>query len=375
VPVIQGRAFVRVDKRCALGNVTGCTRRPKRIVQLKTALPEQTGVLAAIGRTPLVRLERFLPQVPINVFAKLEYMNPGGSVKDRPALQMIQDAMSAGMLRRGHLVIESSSGNMAIGLAQACIYFGLRLICVVDPKATRQNLRILRAYGATIDLVAKPDPSTGDFLSARLDRVRELVAVNPGAFWPNQYANKANSQAHHRTMAEIVDASKGRVDYLFCSASTCGTVRGCAEYVRSNGLDTRIYAVDAVGSVIFGGARGKRLIPGHGSGICPPLFELWMAHRSIRVSDLECVTGCRRLLQHEAILAGGSSGAVAIALEKVCHEIESGSTCVLIFPDRGDRYLDTVYRDQWVRRNLGSIPTSTRCDDTYGVPKIAAASF
>ena len=132
-------------------------------------------ILSTIGQTPLVRLTRVLGDCPFRLFAKLEGFNPGGSAKDRPALQILQEAMERGALKPGTVVIESSSGNLGIGLAQACRYFGLRFICVVDPKTTPQNIRILKAYGAEIDLVAEPDPVTGEFLQARIKRVQSLL--------------------------------------------------------------------------------------------------------------------------------------------------------------------------------------------------------
>jgi len=253
-------------------------------------------------------------------------------------------------------VIESSSGNLGIGLAQACRYMGLRFICVVDPKTTTQNIRILKAYGAEIDLVKEPDPATGEFLQARIDRVHTLLRMIEDSFWTNQYANVSNAQAHyHTTMREIAAQLHGRIDYLFVSTSTCGTLRGCAEYIRDHGLRTRIIAVDAHGSVIFGGESGKRLIPGHGASRRPELFCAGLADECVRVSDLDCVVGCRRLVGSEGILAGGSSGGVLMALEQVAGRIPEGATCALIFHDRGERYLETIYSDEWVEEHFGNI--------------------
>jgi cysteine synthase A len=170
----------------------------------------------------------------------------------------------------------------------------------------------------------------------------------------NQYSNVYTAAAHHRTMEEICAFFNGQVDYLFCPASTCGTLRGCAEYLRKNGMDhTRIIAVDAVGSVIFGGAKGKRLIPGHGAGTRPGLYQEGLADRCIPVTDLECVIGCRLLLSKEALLVGGTAGATLMAVEHIKDQIPSGANCVLIFPDRGERYLDTIYCDEWVEKQFG----------------------
>jgi cysteine synthase A len=285
----------------------------------------------------------------------LEALNPGGSTKDRPAFSIIENALLTGAILPGTTVIESSSGNMGIGLAQVCSRFGLRLICVVDPKTTRQNLSLLKAYGAEVDLVTEPDPATGDYLQARMNRVQKLLADIKNSFWPNQYANEYNPIAHHRTMQEIMTALDGKIDYLFCAVSTCGTLRGCAEYVKSHNLRTKIIGVDAVGSVIFSGPRAKRLIPGHGAAVKPRLFREDLADHCIHVTDLDCVVGCRRLAREEAILAGGSSGAILMAIERIKHEIFKGAACAAIFPDRGERYLDTIYSDGWVREHFGDV--------------------
>src|SRR5215208_1165788 len=174
------------------------------------------GVLSAIGNTPLVRLGKLSENLRLEVFAKLKAHNPGGSMKDRPAANIIKNAICAGLLRPDSVVIESSSGNMGIGLAQVCAYAGLRFICVVDVKVTSQNLKLLKAYGAEVDLVTKPDPETGELLQARINRVKELLNTTEHSFWPDQYSNLNNSLAHHQTMLEISEALDGEIDYFFC---------------------------------------------------------------------------------------------------------------------------------------------------------------
>jgi cysteine synthase A len=313
------------------------------------------GVLSAIGNTPLVNLPNVLGDIPFNLYGKLEMLNPGGSIKDRTAISILEHALDSGKINVGTVIVESSSGNMGIGLAQACLQFGLRFVCVVDPKTTQQNIRLLEAYGAELDYVSEPDPVTGEYLQARLDRVKYRLRTITNSFWPNQYANPYNPKAHNRTMQEIVTQLGGKLDYLFCATSTCGTMRGCAEYVREHHLPTKIMAVDAVGSVIFGGPRKKRLIPGHGAAVTPALFHPDLAHKAIQVTDVDCIVGCRRLARKEAILAGGSSGAVLMAVEKIQDSIEPGANCVVIFPDRGERYLDTIYSDDWVEKHFGSL--------------------
>jgi 2,3-diaminopropionate biosynthesis protein SbnA len=314
------------------------------------------GILTAIGNTPLVQMERVIPGAGFRLFAKLEALNPGGSSKDRPAVGILRHAWESGAIDGDTVVVESSSGNMGIGLAQACLIYGLRFICVVDPKVTQQNLRMLEAYGAELDLVERPDPVSGEFLQARIQRVKNLLSLIPGSFWTNQYGNEMNSLSHYATtMHEIASALQGEVDFLFCATSTCGTLRGCSEYVRDHGMRTQVVAVDAVGSLIFSDEQGRRLIPGIGSGMRPGLLRPGLVQRCVHVTDLDCVMGCRRLVRYEGILAGGSSGGVLMAVDKLQHEIPPDATCVMILPDRGERYLDTVYSDRWVREQLGEV--------------------
>ncbi|MBW4508476.1 MAG: 2,3-diaminopropionate biosynthesis protein SbnA [Scytonematopsis contorta HA4267-MV1] len=312
-----------------------------------------SGILTVIGNTPLLKLENVFKNAHFQLFAKMEMFNPGGSVKDRPALNMLMKAFQKGDIKPGDTIIESSSGNLGIGLAQASTVLGLRFICVIDPKTTQQNINILRAYGAQVDIVTEPDPITGDFLPARINRVNSLLKSIPNSFWCNQYANLNNAAAHYQTMHEIVTALDGKLDYLFCSTGSCGTLRGCAEYIRSNNLDTKIIAVDAKGSVIFGGKRAKRLIPGHGAARVPELLQPGLEDMCIHVSDMDCVVGCHRLLSTEAILAGGSSGGVITAIDKKQQDIPANAICAAIFCDRGERYLDTIYSNSWLKNNFG----------------------
>ena len=315
------------------------------------------GILGAIGGTPLVQLEKFFASSHFNCFAKLEGLNPGGSSKDRPAVAIIERALQAGEIDSGTLVIESSSGNTGIGLAQVCAYHGLRFRCLVDPKVTPQNIDILAAYGAEIEMIEHSDPESGEYLPAKLKRIHSLLNSVENSFWANQYASIENSGAHYRsTVKEILRDLDGRMlDYLIIATGTCGTLRGCMEFLVDHGYPTRVIAVDALGSQIFSNAKQNRLIPGLGSAICPKLTPTDGVHRIVYVSAMDCVVGCRRLVQTEAILAGGSSGGVITAVERLSHEIPEGSTVVVLLPDRGERYLDTIYSDQWVRENLGEI--------------------
>ena len=312
-------------------------------------------IVSVIGNTPLVSLNKLFKERPNRIFAKIEAFNPGGSIKDRTALSIIQQGLRTGRLHAKSVVVASSSGNMGIGLAQVCAYFDLHLICVVDPKVTTQNLRLLEAYGAQVDMVLEADPATGEYLKPRLARVQALMREHKNSFWPNQYSNLYAVKAHYATMREIVLALNRQVDYLFCSASTCGTLRGCVEYIRSHKLKTKVIAIDAVGSIIFGGEPAMRLLPGHGASVVPKLYKPNLADQVMMMSDLDCVIGCRRLVRNEGILAGGSSGAVLEAFERMRSEIPLDANCALIFPDRGERYLDTIYSNEWVTEHFGDV--------------------
>lgn len=316
------------------------------------------GILEAIGSTPVVRLRRYLDAPDVTLFAKIESANPGGSAKDRPARQMIESAIARGDVSHRTTVIESSSGNMGIGLAQACRYHGLRFICVVDPHAQPQNIAIMKALGAEIDIVRQP--LDGDFLSARLNRVRRLLRSHSRAFWPNQYANEQNPLAHQLgTMREVYETLGHDFDYVYVATSSTGTARGCRECLHRIGHHARVVAVDAVGSVLFGGSSGLRKIPGLGAGRVPALATNQRFDEMQRVSDIDCVVGCRRLAQREAILVGGSGGGVLEAIRSQAPHL-AGKTCVAILHDSGTRYLDTIYTDSWVENTLGISPSEIR---------------
>jgi cysteine synthase A len=313
-------------------------------------------ILEAVGNTPLLKLGKLFADAPFHVYAKVEALNPGGSMKDRPALAMIREGLASGAITRDSVVVESSSGNMGIGLAQACRYFDIRFICVVDPRTTELNLAMLRAYGAEVDMVREPDPASGEFLQARIARVNELLATTPGSTWVDQYSNPANIRSHHETtIREILDALDGELDYLFCAVSTCGTLGGCASMLRESGHPAKVIAVDAVGSAIFASEKAKRPIPGLGAGIVPPLLDHSLVHECIHVTPADCVVGCRKLVREEAVLAGGSAGGVIRAIEMMGGRIPAGARCVAVLPDRGERYLDTIYSDEWVREHCGDM--------------------
>lgn len=308
------------------------------------------GITSSIGNTPLIKLNNLFPSYNFELYAKLEYLNPSGSAKDRSALAIMRNAFESGMIHSNTTIIESSSGNFGIALAQICAQWKLPFICVVDPKITQRNLKILKAYGAKIDMVTEPDVKTGEYLQARINRVHYLMSTLEHSYRPDQYSNPFNPIGHKTSAKEIYDSLNGKIDYVFCAVSTCGTIRGYREFFSEMVPNAKIIAVDAVGSIIFGGERKKRLLPGHGSGIVPDLFYPEIADNCIHVTDSDCVLGCKKLMKTEGIMSGGSTGAVVSAIEKYSDSIVPNSTCIMLIYDRGERYEDTIYSDSWLKK-------------------------
>lgn len=307
-----------------------------------------------VGRTPLMPLRRLPNRPDIKVWGKLESFNPGGSAKDRTALAMLRRGWSDGSIGPDSTIVESSSGNLGVALARWCSRLQLPFHCVLDSRANVATVALIGALGGVVHRVERGDPATGDLLAARMARVEELLATIDGAVWLNQYANPAALEAHSQgTMREIAEALDHRVDWLFVAVSTTGTLGGCRRYVQQHGMNTRLVAVDADGSVLFGGDRCERLLTGFGAGVVSPLADGLVPDRVSRISELDTVAGCRLLARNEAIVAGASSGAVVQAFLQAAPDLAAGARVVLVLHDGGAPYLDTVYNDAWVARRLG----------------------
>lgn len=315
---------------------------------------EYDGILRCIGKTPLTRLKRLFPESPQKIYGKLELFNPGGSIKDRIAYNIVREAIEAGKITKDTCLIESTSGNMGIALARLCHYFGLKLILVTDPHLNKAAEKILRVFNAQIIKVEQHD-GYGGYLNTRLAKVQELMQEIPNCFWPDQYHNFASPQAHIKTYQEILDELQEAPDYIFIPTSTCGTLRGFADAIATKGTSTKIIAVDAVGSVIFGDEPRLRLIPGMGANRPSFFLKKEQIFDVVHIADAESVIGCRDLLCRESILAGGSSGAVVKAIEKTIQSIPDHATIVALIPDSGERYLETIYSDEWVIEKFGEI--------------------
>ena len=304
-------------------------------------------ILDCIGKTPLIRLSRMFTDQSITVVAKMELLNPGGSIKDRPALYMLQEGLKSGLIHKDSHIVESSSGNLAIALAMACKIYGLKFTAVIDPKIASANLQMLKLYKANIEMVSEKDQN-GGYLKTRIDTVQRLCRQLPNAVWINQYANPNNWKSHYYGEAEeIINQIDRSIDYMVVGASTSGTIMGVSRRLKEKFPHLKVIAVDIVGSVLFGGHSGPREIPGIGASTVPALLSPDEIDDVIYVDDYESALGCRELLENEGIFAGGSSGSSISAIKKLIPTIPSGSCVLTLLADRGDRYLDLVYDEEW----------------------------
>ncbi len=300
-----------------------------------------------IGNTPIVRLNRIFGNQDVRVYAKLELLNPGGSVKDRPAKFIIEQGLRDGSIPKGAHLIESTSGNLGVALAMMSRVHHLQLTCVVDPNISKTNLEIMRLYGAHIEMVTERD-ACGGYLETRIARVKSLLQEKQNGVWINQYANVRNWQSHyHGEGEELLKQLPERPDYLVMGVSTSGTILGIARRLREAYPELKVIGVDALGSMLFGNKPGKRFLPGIGASRVPELLAKEEIDDVIYASDLESCESCLDLVKDEGIFAGGSSGSVVAAIKKLIPHIPKGSCIATLFPDRGDRYMDLVYNAEW----------------------------
>lgn len=284
-----------------------------------------------------------------NVYAKLEYCNPTGSVKDRAASYIINTLLNDKTINSETTIIESTSGNFGIALSAYCRKFGLRFIAVIDPNILPVNEMLIRSQGAEIIKVTASDANDG-YLLSRIAKVKELLSRIGNSYWVNQYGNPLNARAYYNTLAEEICQFRENIDYLFIGVSSGGTITGVSQKVKQRFPNVKIIAVDIVGSVVFGGLPKKRFIPGIGSSMRPEILKEACIDDFIMVDENEVATSCRELLREEGIFAGGSSGAVISAIKKYFKgncTYKNENDVMTIFPDRGDRYVETVYNDDW----------------------------
>jgi cystathionine beta-synthase len=308
-------------------------------------------VLDLIGETPLVRLSRYDPDLRTPLVAKVEFVNPGGSIKDRPALTMIEAAEREGKLKPGGTIIEPTSGNTGLGLAMAAALRGYKVIAVMPDKMSREKIDTLRAFGAEVVVcptAVEPDSPQSYYRVA--DRLTEEI---DGAFQPNQYFNQANPQAHYEsTGPELWRQTAGKLTHFVIALGTGGTVTGVGRYLKEQNPAIEIIGADPEGSIYSGGPVHPYRVEGIGEDFWPETFDPDLVDRYVTVSDRDSFLAARRLVAREGLFAGGSTGTALCAAVQVARELDDPEALVVtIVPDGGRPYVSKVFNDSWMREH------------------------
>jgi 2,3-diaminopropionate biosynthesis protein SbnA len=286
------------------------------------------------------------------LYLKCEGFNFAGSIKLKAASEMVEIAERDAVLTPGSVLVESSSGNLGVALSMIAASKGYRFLCVTDSRCNLSTRRLMEALGSQVHIITEPD-ADGGFLGARINYVRALSATDDRYVWLNQYTHPGNWTAHHRKTAPAIARHFPRLDVLFVGAGTTGTLMGCARYFREWHRPVRIVAVDSVGSVTFGGAPGRRMIPGLGTSVRPPLLDEAYVDEVVRVEEADTIRACHRLAR-SGFLFGGSTGTVVSgAMGWLAQHDGRELTAAAIAPDLGERYLDTVYQTNWLQDLYG----------------------
>ena len=306
-------------------------------------------VLALVGNTPLVRLSRIGRGLRPAILAKMEHLNPGGSVKDRIGSRMIEDAETRGLLKPGGTIVEPTSGNTGVGLAIAAAIKGYRLVCTMADKQSQEKRDLLRAFGAEVVVcpTAVPPESPESYY-----KVAERIArETPGAYLPNQYYNAMNPESHYKTTGpELWAQTEGKITHFVLGIGTGGTVSGAGKFLKEKNKDIQIVGADPEGSLYTGGIHPYK-VEGIGEDFYPGTFDPALVDRWVRVSDRDSFLTARRLTREEGILVGGSSGTAMFAALELAKELDAAGMIVVLFADSGRSYLSKIYNDEWMRQN------------------------
>lgn len=319
-------------------------------------------ISSMIGETPLYELQRF--HCGARAYIKLEQLNPGGSIKDRTALGMIRRAESEGLLYPGIRLVESSSGNTAIGLAMLASERGYRVTAICDRHLPEGKRARLFAYGA--DIVFLPHTPPGmDTVQLRIALAEYIAEHLPGSISLGQFSNPANPQIHYDTTGpEIWDALDGRVDAVVAAVGTCGTITGVGRYMKEQNAGVLIVGVEPEGSIIFGGVEKPFFVQGGGLNFIPTILDRSVVDRGFKVSDADAIAAAHELGASDGVMVGGTAGLVLQGLRRIGAELGPESTIVGILPDGGERYLDTVYDRRWLAEHaFGPRGDGSRTED------------
>jgi cysteine synthase A len=292
------------------------------------------------------------PVLARSLYLKCEGFNFAGSIKLKAAIEMVEAAERKGLLTEDSILIESSSGNLGVALSMIAASKGYRFVCVTDSRCNLSTRLLMEALGSEVQVISDLD-SNGGFLGARIDHVRTLCASDDRYVWLSQYTNPGNWQAHYNRTAPEIAEQFPRLDVLFVGVGTTGTLMGCARWFREWHRPVRIVAVDAVGSVAFGGKPGRRMIPGLGMSMRPPLLDESFVDEVIRVEEADTIRVCHRLARRGFLFGGSTGTVVSGAMEWLDRHGTPDLTAVAIAPDLGERYLDTIYQATWLEDLYG----------------------
>lgn len=309
-------------------------------------------ILELIGNTPLVKLNSVTKELKPLILAKLEYLNPGGSVKDRIGIKMIEKAEKEGLLKQGGNIVEPTSGNTGVGLAMVAAIKGYKCTFVMPDKMSDEKRSLLRAYGA--DVIITPTNVEPDSPHSYYSVSDRLAKELPNGYKPNQYANMANPQAHYETTGpEIWEQTDGKIDYFFAGMGTGGTISGVAKYLKEKNPNVKIIGVDPEGSLYSGNIVKPYKIEGIGEDFIPETIDLKIIDDIVTVNDKESFIMTRRLAREEGILVGGSCGAAVAGVVKYVkkHNIPENKIIVVLLPDSGRSYLSKIFNDDWMKEN------------------------
>ncbi len=312
-------------------------------------MPIYNSILESIGRTPLIKLGSIGAQLSAAFLVKNEAVNPGGSIKDRIALRMIESAEKEGLLHKGSTIIEATAGNTGLGLAQVAAAKGYKCIFVVPDKMSEEKISTLKAFGAEV-LVTRTDVPPDSPLNYNVYANR-LAGETPGSFIPSQFTNPENPKAHYLTTGpEIWNDAAGKIAAFVAGVGTGGTISGCGRYLKERNPQIKIIVADPVGSILSGGKGGSWLVEGIGEDFFPATFDKSVVDEYVTITDRESFVMARRLAREEGILAGGSAGTALAAAVKYVERTKIQGNIVVILPDTGRNYLSKCHSDEWMER-------------------------